>query len=110
VAEAAPALPWEGINALSRLWAGSGDLYEWLVGPSWQTSRTWTPSTVRIRALDTYLRHVRESVLGRLPSSNALWLDVLERDLRRVVETTFPSATTDWATTVSRYGRLPAPA
>lgn len=108
--ETMPLVPTDGIRLLSRLWAGSGNLHDWLVPSEWAISRLWSAEVVRARFAECILQAADKSIAGRLPTGSAAWLDQFESQLiRNTAYTDLPTAHTDWALTLSQFGRYPSP-
>jgi len=106
----APAIPHDGIRYLSHLWAGAGGLHEWLVPTEWDISRVWSSETVKARFAESVLWEAERSIASRLPSGVAAWLDQFEAQvIRNTAYTDLPTAHTDWALTLSQFGRYPSP-
>ncbi len=103
------AIPWEGVRALARHWAGGGALFDWLAPDDWEISRHWSADTLRARCAQALLLHLQATAFPYLPRYISDWLDLLEQQIHRVSELTdVPSAHTDWAATLSEFGRYPS--
>lgn len=104
-----PAIPWQGLFALARHWAGSGSLFDWLGPSEWEIAREWTADVTRARTAAALLLYLETSVLPRLPRRASEWLDLLEQQVYRASEfTDVPTPHTDWAATLSEFGRYPS--
>jgi hypothetical protein len=98
------------VRSLARHWAGTGSLFEWLAPSDWDITRRWSVDIMRARAAYVILLQVEASILPRLPRHAGEWMDVLEQEIHRSTEfADVPSAHTDWAATLSTFGRYPSP-
>lgn len=105
-----PSVPTDGIELLSRLWAGAGSLHDWLAPNEWNLSRVWAADIVRARFAESILWAAERYIAPRLPSGTAAWMDQFEIQLvRNTTYTELPTAHTDWALTLSQFGRYPSP-
>ncbi len=102
-------IPWDGVAALARFWAGSGSLVEWLPPPEWEIAEEWSADATQARLAQVLLLHLQETILPFLPRYPNQWLDLLEQQLVRSREfDSVPSAHTDWVATLSEFGRYPS--
>jgi len=100
----------DGIRFLARMWAGAGSLHDWLVPTEWNVSRIWSADVVRARFAESILWGAEQTIAPRLPLSSAAWMDQFEAQLiRNTTYTDLPTAHTDWALTLSQFGRYPSP-
>jgi hypothetical protein len=103
------AIPWRGIRALSRLWAGSGSLYDWLGADGWQIDQNWRPDLVRARIAEAILLKCEGTLAPILPKYSIGWLERLEQQLHRAVGySDHPSPYTDWPATLAEFGHYPS--
>lgn len=104
-----PPIPWDGVAALARFWAGAGSLVEWLPPPDWEIAEDWNVALIRARLAQVLLLHLQKTMFLFLPRYSGQWLDLLEQQLLRTREfDSVPSAHTDWVATLSEYGRYPS--
>lgn len=107
--ERQPTIPLGGMRALASIWGGAATLYEWLVPSEWEISRQWSPDLVKARVAEAILVAAETNVMPLLPRSHAGWLDQFDLQLHRVKNyTAEPTAHTDWALTLSQFGRYPS--
>lgn len=105
-----PSIAIDGIRFLAGMWAGAGNLHDWLVPTEWNISRVWSPDVVRARFAESVLWGAEQTIAPRLPLSSAAWMDQFEAQLiRNTAYTDSPTAHTDWALTLSQFGRYPSP-
>ena len=110
-AQTAASLPWEGVIALSGHWAGTGSHFDWIAPNEWDIDRAWTADTAKARMAEAILLYVRQHLLKHLPRHSGEWLDVLsQQTYRQISYGDAPSAHTDWAATISTFGRYPSEA
>lgn len=110
-AEFVASLPWEGVLSLASHWAGAGSLFDWLGPGEWEIEREWSPDLVRARMASAILLHIEQQHLRYLPRHGGEWLDALSQQTHRLVRySDIPTAHTDWATTLSLFGRYPSEA
>lgn len=104
-----PQLPLGGIEALARLWAGSGTLLDWIAPEDWGLDLAWSAAQVRARVADLILGRFARDYLKFLPRHAGEWVDLISQQLQRNVNRTeLPTAHTDWPSTLSEYGRYPS--
>jgi hypothetical protein len=105
-----PPIATDGIRFLARMWAGAGSLHDWLVPAEWNVSRKWSADVVRARFAESILWGAERTIAPRFPLSSAAWMDQFEAQLiRNTAYTDLPTAHTDWALTLSQFGRYPSP-
>jgi hypothetical protein len=104
-------VPWEGVLSLAAHWGGAGSLFDW-IGPSeWEIERAWSPDVARARMAEAILLHIQNSIARNLPRHSGEWLDALGHQTNRVLQySESPGPHTDWAATLSAFGRYPAQA
>ncbi|WP_343728845.1 hypothetical protein [Duganella sp.] len=103
-------IPTDGIAELCHLWAGKGNLHDWLEPSERSISREWSPGKVQARFAESVLWDAERTIAPLLPRGTAAWMDQFEAQLiRNTAYTDLPTAHTDWALTLSQFGRYPSP-
>ncbi len=103
-------IPTDGIAELCHLWAGKGNLHDWLEPSERSISRVWSPGKVQARFAESVLWDAERTIAPLLPRGTAAWMDQFEAQLiRNTAYTDLPTAHTDWALTLSQFGRYPSP-
>lgn len=109
--EFAASLPWEGLLSLAGQWAGAGSLFDWLAPGDWQIDRDWSARVVIARMTDAVLLYIQQVYVRHLPRHAGEWLDAISPQVLRLVRySDVPTAHTDWAATLSVFGRYPSEA
>jgi hypothetical protein len=94
---------------LARLWAGAGDLVEWLAPDQELPEILWSRELVQARVAAAVLSRFQSKWLRYLPRAPYDWLDLLAQQVTRETgRLDFPTAHTDWPATISEFGRFPA--